>query len=138
MSRYKSIVLVIPSTRSSLARESPMGLGRCGDLVENKPTFLPPNLGGQTLDRTNSFSFLWNTKINLKWTVILEIRFWLQFVTKEEGKVLTRKKNFCFTKLIIIKLLFHKTGEFHILQNILRTGMSSLFSQLYYTLYDYQ
>lgn len=155
MSRYKSIVLVIPSTRSSLARESPMGLGRCGDLVENKPTFLPPNLGGQTLDRTNSFSFLWNTKINLKWTVILEIRFWLQFVNKEEGKVLTRKKtpahlwqknfckssilsNFCFTKLIIIKLLFNKTGEIHILQNILRTGMSSLFSQLYYTLYDYQ
>lgn len=63
---YRSIVLVIPSTRSSLARERPMGLGRCGVLVENKPTFLPPNLGGQTLDRANSFSFLWNTNINLK------------------------------------------------------------------------
>lgn len=111
MSRYKSIVLVIPSTRSSLARESPMGLGRCGDLVENKPTFLPPNLGGQTLDRTNSFSFLWNTKINLKWTVILEIRFWLQFVTKEEGKVLTRKKTpqHIFDKWTFVSRLFYQT-----------------------------
>lgn len=45
----KYIRPVLKSIRSNLHNVNPIGLGRCGDLVANKPTFLPPNKGGLTL-----------------------------------------------------------------------------------------
>lgn len=49
----------LPSMLWSLTRESPIGQGRCGDLVENTPHLWPARRGGDTFAWTEFPSVIW-------------------------------------------------------------------------------